>query len=355
MMSSRARHAQRGQVLPIWAVGIAAMLMLAMMVIRYADIVKWQIRAQNAADSAANAVLALQTEQLNEMTSTLYAASVEEYRIRFQLYALGNLAFGNGGCNLDNSCNTRYQALYTEYLKAVYRYHSEVDLLSQITNNLNFTTTQSDAAALLQEMNQPATCGNVGGLDCTFNYKLLNYTPRDPVYQVEMDAVAFILPSEGYHQTVATGVNPGYQPAKAEVSVCADIPSPVPGFFGFTPAPYRVVARSAVTAVMREQDWFQPGQLENPFGGTVANADYPGGVYYQNIEYPTGGASNDGTGFDWYAVQYGGNSATAYAALDGYAFDVYEDDFTKFVGWWASVPIRPYSGYQDTVQLGCAS
>ena len=344
-------HAQRGQVLPVWAVGIAAMLMLAFMVIRYADIVKWQIRAQNAADSAAQSVMAMQTEQLNEMTATLYAASVEEYRIRFVLYGMSNAAFGNGGCTTDGSCNTRYQALYTNYLKSVYRYRAEVELLSQISANLNYVNTKADASALLSKMQQPAVCGTSGGLDCAFNYALVNYQVRAPVYQVLMDSVAFILPSEGHHMNPALSVNPAYNPAETEVSVCADVPSPVPGFFGFQPAPYRVIARSAATAVMREQDWFQPGSLQNPFRASLGG----GLAYYQPEEFPSNSPANDGTGFDWYAVQYGGNSASAYAALDGYAFQVFDDDFTKFVGWWGAVPIRPYSGTQTTIALGCSS
>jgi len=347
----RKHHAQRGQVLPVWAVGIAAMLMLAFMVIRYADIVQWQIRAQNAADSAAQAVMALQTEQLNEMTSTLYAAAVEEYRIRFTLYGMSNLAFGNGGCQSTNSCDSRYQAEYTNYLKAVYRYRAEVELLSQISANLSFATTKTDASALLAKMQQPAVCGTSGGLDCAFNYALVKYQVRTPVYQVLMDSVAFILPSEGHHNNPALNVNPAYNPAEVEVSVCADVPSPVPGFFGFAPAPYRVIARSAATAVMREQDWFQPGSLQNPFKSSLGG----GAAYYQPEEFPSNSGSNDGTGFDWYAVQYGGNSATAYAALDGYAFQVFDDDFTKFVGWWGAVPIRPFMGTQNSITLGCSS
>jgi hypothetical protein len=355
MMRVSSQHAQRGQVLPIWAAGIAAMLMLAMMVIRYADIVQWQIRAQNAADSAAQSVMALQTEQLNEMTSTLYAASVEEYRMRLMLYALGNTAYGNGGCSLDGTCSSRYANLYTAYLKSVYRYRAEVDLLSQITANLDFATTQTDAAALLAQMDQPATCGT-GGLDCgavnaPFSYKLLDYSRRTGTYSVFMDSVAVIVPAHGNNAVPSVGVNHGYEPARAEVSVCADVPSPVPGFFGFTPRPYRVVARSAVTAVMREQDWFQPGNLINPFPNAVTGTQ----TYYQINETPSGSTSNDGTGYDWYAIQYGGNPAVAYTAQNGYRFTVNANDFTKFLGWWSAVPIRPYYGTATTLQLGCSS
>ena len=61
------KHGQRGQVLPVWAMGIVAMLIVTMAVVRYSDMVRWQVRAQNAADAAAQAIVALQTQQFNEM------------------------------------------------------------------------------------------------------------------------------------------------------------------------------------------------------------------------------------------------------------------------------------------------
>ncbi len=136
----RTRHHERGQVLPVWCLGIVAMLVMVLMAVRYADIVRWQIRAQNAADAAAQAVLALQTQQFNEMNSVLYASAVEEYRIRSILYGLELTAYGNGGCSADSSCPARYAALYAGYLKAVARYREEIVLLNRITANMDSAT-----------------------------------------------------------------------------------------------------------------------------------------------------------------------------------------------------------------------
>lgn len=341
------RHHQRGQVLPVWAMGIMAMLIVTMAVVRYSDMVRWQVRAQNAADAAAQAIVALQTQQFNEMGMVLYAADVEEFRIRNILYALELTAYGNGGCAIDNSCKTRYAALEVQYLKAVARYNNEVIMLDRIAGNMDFTTMQSDASALLTDLASPTLCGKQGGGDCAFGYSLVSFTGRQPVYGVQMDARAFIKPSLGGHMTPAGTLNPSLDPAQVEVAVCADVPSPVPAFFSFQPAPHRVIARAAATAVMMEQDWFQPGSLINPWTS----------AFYQPTETPSGSTSNDGTGDakDWYAVAFAGNGSIANQTQNGYTFGIYNSEFTAYLGWWNAVPIRPQSGTLPDNQLGCSS
>src|SRR5580704_7977838 len=75
-------HRQRGQTLPVWAFGILTVLTLIAFAISYGSMVLWQIRAQNAADAAAQGLLSVQATQWNETTALLTAAAVEEYRIR---------------------------------------------------------------------------------------------------------------------------------------------------------------------------------------------------------------------------------------------------------------------------------
>ncbi len=337
-------HRERGQVLPVWCLAIVAMLVMVLMAVRYADIVRWQIRAQNAADAAAQAVLALQTQQFNEMNSALYASAVEEYRIRTILYGLELTAYGNGGCSADSSCTVRYATLYNAYLKSVARYHDEIVLLNRITANMDATTMRNDATAVVAHLANPGVCGKTGGGDCAFSYALLDFSPRTPVYTVVKDARAFITPSYGDNMNVASGVNPSLLPAQTEVSVCADIPSPIPAFLNFKPKPFRVIARAAATAVMVEQDWFQPGQLNNPWTNNR----------YQPKETWSGSASNDGLNVDWYDTDFGGNSSQANSSSNGYMFGIDQDEFSTFTGWWNSVPMRPYSGTQPDSKLGCS-
>lgn len=338
-------HAQRGQVLPVWALGIMALLIVTMAVVRYSDMVKWQVRAQNAADAAAQSIVALQTQQFNEMSMVLYAAAVEEYRIRNILYGMELAAYGDGGCNVDASCATRYANLYAQYMKAVARYNNEVIMLDRVTANMDYTTMNKDASALLADMK--SQCGQQGGGDCAFGYSLVQFQPRTPLYAVQMDARAFIKPSLGGHMTPAGTVNPSLNPIQVEVAVCADIPSPVPSFFNFHPASHRVIARAAATAVMMEQDWFQPGSLTNPWTQN----------YYQPVELPSGSVSDagDGSGKDWYAVDFAGNGSVANQVSNGYTFGVYNNEFTAYLGWWNAVPVRPQAGTQADAMLGCSS
>jgi hypothetical protein len=345
VLSTSRRHRERGQVLPVWCLGIVAMLVMVLMALRYADIVRWQIRAQNAADAAAQAVLALQTQQFNEMNSVLYASAVEEYRIRTILYGLELTAYGNGGCSTDNSCPARYSALYTAYLKAVARYREEVVLLNRVTANMDATTMKSDAGALVTHLANPSVCGKTGGGDCVFSYKLVDFGPRTPVYTVEKDARAFITPSYGDYMNVAAGVNASLLPARTEISVCADVPSPIPAFLNFKPKPFRVIARAAATSVMVEQDWFQPGQLNNAWTSKR----------YQPWETWSGSKSDDGLNVDWYVTDFGGNGSRAYPDFNGYRFGIDHDEFSAFTGWWNSVPIRPYSGTKADSELGCST
>ena len=61
-----AARAQRGQTLPFWVIGVLITLSLAFFLANYVNMVAWQIRAQNAADSAASGALSVQTNVLNE-------------------------------------------------------------------------------------------------------------------------------------------------------------------------------------------------------------------------------------------------------------------------------------------------
>ena len=77
-----ATHSQRGQTLPFWAIGMVAILALLFFTINYANLVRWNIRAQNAADSAASAGVATDANMHNELNTILYAATIDEARMR---------------------------------------------------------------------------------------------------------------------------------------------------------------------------------------------------------------------------------------------------------------------------------
>ena len=117
----------RGQTLPIWSFGIAGALVLAFAAMQYGDTLRWQVRAQNAADAAASAALSVQTQSWNQQLSLVYAASLEEWRIRHLLTGMQAAAYGDPGCAA-SGCQATFDALKTEYMRAVARYTKDVEL-----------------------------------------------------------------------------------------------------------------------------------------------------------------------------------------------------------------------------------
>ncbi|HMD03406.1 MAG TPA: hypothetical protein VKG44_10635, partial [Candidatus Baltobacteraceae bacterium] len=49
------------------------------------------------------------------------------------------------------------------------------------------------------------------------------------------------------------------------------------------------------------------------------------------------------SGHDWYAVNYGGNGATAYPVYHAFTEPVDTDEMSARLGWWNSVPIKPFA------------
>lgn len=330
---------QRGQVLPVWIFGIFAMLVLTYFLIGYANVVRWQVRAQNAADAAAQAILALQTQQFNQMTMLLYASDVEEYRVRRLLNGMLLAAHGQGGCG--GQCDAVYQTLRPQFLKAVQRYTNDVIATNRVTANVNFDTIAADAAALLGRLTDADACSSQTGGDCAFTYRLVDMHPRTAgLENVEMDALGLLKPSFSVHTGAATVNAELFAPAQVEVAVCARVPSILPAFFGLAQQPYYAIGRAAATAVMVEQDWLQPGQVVNPITGSVFQPDeqYVGPF---------------GTGYDWYGVDFGGNTTQAYESYNVFAAALASDEFSAQLGWWNSIPIAPYTGATDAAALGC--
>jgi len=69
--------AQRGQTIPFWTFAVFGMLAMALFVMNYSMSAAWNIRAQNAADSAAAAGLSTVANIYNEESTILYATAVD--------------------------------------------------------------------------------------------------------------------------------------------------------------------------------------------------------------------------------------------------------------------------------------
>jgi hypothetical protein len=343
LVAAARAECQRGQVFPMWLGAIFAMLVVLFFTLNYAYVLRWQVRAQNAADAAAQAMLTLQTQQYNQLEMMLYASAVEEFRVRRLLNALLLAAHQQGGCPDAASCESVYEGLRPPFLQSVQRYTNDVVVTNRIAANLNFDTMKADAQALLGRLGAASACDGGTGGDCAFDYDLIDLSPRTAGLEtVEMDALGILKPSFAEHTPAAT-VNPElFAPAQVEVAVCAVVPPLIDvSIFGFKPQPFRVIGRAAATAVMVEQDWMQPGRLINPITG---------GVFQPAEEYvppPAGG-------YDWYAVDFGGNTTEAYETYNVFSAPLVSDEFSAQLGWWNAIPIAPYAGPQSPDALPCA-
>jgi len=289
------------------------------------------------------ALIAVQAQQYNEMGAARYAAGPEEYRIRHLLRSLTLVANSEGGCS-GTPCDQLYAVLRPQFLKAVTRYTNDVVLLNRITASLNLTAITQDTNALLGRM-QNDCAGNVG-VDCAFSYKLLAIQPRPGLEAVEMDSAGILKPSLGRHPGPANVNASLLAPVQLEVAVCSTVPPLLPGLFTFAPKPFTAIGRAAATAVMVEQDWMQPGQLQNPFTPNLP---------FQPIEAYDNHSFSDANGYDWYQVDYGGNAAVAVSTSNSITEGIVNDEFSAEVGWWSAVPIHSFAGTFATTDLGCAS
>jgi hypothetical protein len=357
---------QRGQTLPLSLGGVIAIIVFGFFAVNYANTLRWQVRAQNAADSAAQAILSLQTQQFNEMTATLYAAAVEEYRIRHLLNGMVLASHYQGGCAYGTDpihpnpailagtpagCDYIETALEGDYDAAVGRYTGDVLLLHQVTARMNFNNFSIDALALLTKI---GTCSAVTPSfsgDCAFKYGPPIMKPRTDTETVDMDANAVLKPSPNNQTALSSTTNPPlnvnlFAPVEVEVYACASVPSIIPSFFGWQFPTFTAVARGAATPAMVEEDWLQPGTITNPFTP---------GIAYQPIErYLVGNATvADSTGYNWYDLNFHGNGVVA--ANGHMSSTLTVDEFSVYVGWWNSIPIHAFGGTKALGAMGCTT
>ncbi|MDE2571776.1 MAG: hypothetical protein KGM44_04535 [bacterium] len=334
-------HAQRGQTLPVWALGSLTVLVLLAFALSYGNMVSWQVRAQNAADAAARGLLSIQATQWNEMESDLHAAAVEEYRIRFIVQGMLLAIRGTGGCDSSlssgpTSCAVMYANLRQQYIDAVQRYTNDVLLIQRISSP-TFDDQISAVKSMLQQYQQ--NCGKANGGDCAFDYTLIAATPRVNQYlsDVFADCCNFVV---GGGEPGNPNLSRNFMPMQIEVVACAKVRSLLPAFFSFSAPVYTAIGRAAATTLMSTQEFMYVGYMINP------QTNKP----FQVMEYPES-ANNQAVLSDsdfWYRVDYGGNPATSDGSF-GYYYTPGNEGLLAVLGWWSSIPEQPFAG---TIQPG---
>jgi Putative Flp pilus-assembly TadE/G-like len=374
-----ARHGERGQVFPLWVGAIVTTLMFGFLAMNYGNTLRYQIRAQNAADSVAQGIMAVQAQRFNALNVALYGTAVEEYRLRHLLDGVLLAANDPGGCQdmyadylntgsfKQGQCGQVYQDLSYAYIQSLNRYTLDVKFLNDYSSYASMAWFQSDAKSLVTHFTSSSKCNyaidttiQADGTDCLFQYTVVtpNGVPTSapatqPLQGVEEDAQNIFIPGLN-HTPPPNPLNAGnalavtesalqFVPGAVDVTACAKIPPIVPNFGPIHLATQYAIGRAAAENVQIEEDWMQPGAVIDPLRGTGLN------TLFQPLEaYTTFGGGVDGIagtdtseGYDWYDVDFGGNAATAYASYAVFNQPTYDNEFSVRMGWWDAIAIKP--------------
>ncbi len=325
-LKSRRRHAlERGQTFPVWVFGVLTAMALMFFIVNYANVVYWQVRAQNVADAAAGAAISPQSSSWNQMLVLLYASTVEEWRVRRLIDMMLLTLRWEGGCynasSGTNVCAANYAYMRTKYESALLRYTTDVSLMQRASTK-TFADNSNDAARIIAFASSECS---TGFSDCSFAYSLDAYVPRTSNLQsVQQDALGF-----NFGAGAPTGISPDLEPAELQVSVCHNVTPIIPSFFLLHFGTFQAVGRAAATTIMTTQEWLQPGSITDPW------TNYP----FQPVEdYETGTP----TWNVWYTASFTGNNTTTVPAQSELQETFAGNEFTTFTGWWSSVPAAPF-------------
>lgn len=220
--------------MPFWIVTIAMCFGLTFTIVNFANILRWHIRAQNAADSAASAVLAGEGTMNNQISTQFYAMAIDEYRIRMLNQALlNNMAANPPGAPCNSACSQEYATLQTALTSAVSAYNGVIDDMKQ-ANDLTQGGAQRASSSF-----SAFTSNSQGNFDGAFTYGI-NDVQADPTSPNQITA---------------------------EVYSCRKVPILVPGFIGFKGVPaFTAIARSAVVLQPISTTTITPAQFVDANG-----------------------------------------------------------------------------------------
>lgn len=252
-MQQRQLDSQRGQTLPFWAVGTLVVLSLLFFTANYLNVVAWQIRAQNAADSAASVALSVQANNFNEISTLLYAAALDENRLRYLNQALLNTIYGVGGCNPSpgGTCDQNYQTLLSEYDVALNGYTADIQLMGQ-ANNLSQGGQRTDTRKAIAALGTSCAIS-----DCAFTYTLID-TSTYPSNGGNGNGDGH---GDDSHHSLLT-------PQRVDVVACRNVPYFVPLLLKLgAGASFQALGRAADAVIPANSEVFDPGTAINPQTG----------------------------------------------------------------------------------------
>lgn len=234
-------RASRGQSIPFWTFATIGVLVMMLFVLNYALNVTWTVRAQNAADSASAASDSAIANIYNEESTILYAAAVDEFRLRSLNQAILNTINHNGGCSakIGGSCEQNYNQLVSAFTQVAKNF----DDLQHLAGQANQLTQGGQNVAAQKIFNFLNCGGSTSGIvyfDCAFSYSFIAFGNAK---------------SHGQNAT----------PPVVQVVACRNVPWIGGGIVGLA-GTFQAVASGASTIALAQAEQFVPSAL-NPVSG----------------------------------------------------------------------------------------
>lgn len=277
--------------MPFWVIGVLIVLSVMFFLSNYVNAVVWQIRAQNAADSAASTSLSVTANLWNEETTILYSAALDEYRIRYLNQALLN-TIDRVGCSAA-TCASDYSTLRSELASAVSGYDTAIQLLRQ---GNNFTEGGQTADQNKVESLIGSDCSNANDYTCSFTFT----------------------------KTASNQTNGHAKHSITDISEVEYVACKQQTYFGAAllnlghAGTYKVIGRGAAAIIPANTEAFNPGTSINPSTGQP----------YQPTEH-------------WAAAKYGVENDVNFAG------------FTADLNWYAAGTIKPFGGTLTSNAFNC--
>jgi hypothetical protein len=217
---------RRGQTLPFWVISVLMELGLVLFVFNYADTVRWQIRAQNAADSAAVTLLASDAQAANSMSTLLYALSLQDFKMSTINTTIVNLLQNDSVCVLQAPCSAKLNALLAQY-------QNYLNEMPQLESSLSSFTASLKNSSLVDQMglNQQ---GNPSGYATNLLNSLLSGGSC-------VDVLTNCAEGFKYSVAVVTTV-----PLVVDVVACKNVQSLGAGFLHLAQQSFKAVGRATV-------------------------------------------------------------------------------------------------------------
>jgi hypothetical protein len=291
MLARLPRHRERGQTLPLWTLGALACLSMALFLINYANLIRWQVRAQNAADSVSSASLSPIATYYNDLTMAVYAANVAEFRLRYLDQAIVNNLNALGCSAATAQCDADYDYLVRAYDNAQAAYVGAAGLVIALGEGQDNVTQFQAASTGAWQAIVPGQAQGADFLDCgdgddTYKVCTANTDTAFTYYPLDVGGIT------GVNGVTGSDVGIG-EPNTIDAAACVDIPLVATGFLKLPNKTFRAVGRSALGLI----------PISETISAVNALAPSGGSAYQPNEDWVTSAGGTE-SGGSYYTVDF---------------------------------------------------